>query len=58
MLTLHVGYTKMDDHIYYNFAVRIPSEKGKIITKTKGESSYVIIHYVLNEYKLPKLLEK
>ena len=97
--------------MYYDFAVQIPSEKGKIITKAKGGSSYVlfqygaeykadkkyaipkrtiigkvdpsdktqmfpnekyqlyfpeaalpeehvVIRYVLNEYKLPKLLEK
>ena len=29
--------------MYYNFAVQIPSEKGKILTKAKGGSSYVFI---------------
>ena len=31
--------------MYYNFVVRIPSEKGKILTKAKGRSSYVLFQY-------------
>jgi transposase len=31
--------------MYYNFAVDIPSEKGKIITKKKGNVSYILYQY-------------
>ena len=31
--------------MYYNFVVQIPSEKGKILTKAKGGSSYVLFQY-------------
>lgn len=31
--------------MYYNFAVDIPSEKGKIITKKKGNISYILYQY-------------
>ena len=36
--------------MYYNFVVQIPSEKGKILTKAKGRSSYVLFQYG-TEYK-------
>ena len=39
--------------MYYDFAVQIPSEKGKIITKAKGGSSYVLFQYGA-EYKADK----
>ena len=31
--------------MYYNFAVDIPSEKGRIITKKKGNVSYILYQY-------------
>lgn len=39
--------------MYYNFVVQIPSEKGKILTKAKGGSSYVLFQYGA-EYKPDK----
>ena len=39
--------------MYYNFVVQIPSEKGKILTKAKGRSSYVLFQYG-TEYKPDK----
>ena len=39
--------------MYYNFVVQIPSEKGKILTKAKGGSSYVLFQYG-TEYKPDK----
>ena len=39
--------------MYYNFAVQIPSEKGKILTKAKGGSSYVLFQYG-SDYKPDK----
>ena len=31
--------------MYFNFAVNIPIEKGKIITKKKGHTTYVLYQY-------------
>lgn len=28
--------------MYYDFTVRIPAEKGKIITRKKGRSTYIL----------------
>ena len=39
--------------MYYNFAVQIPSEKRKILTKAKGGSSYVLFQYG-SDYKPDK----
>ena len=39
--------------MYYNFVVQIPSEKGKILAKAKGGTSYVVFQYV-TEYKTDK----
>ena len=36
--------------MYYDFAVKIPAEKGKIFTKDKGGASYVLFQYG-TEYK-------
>ena len=43
--------------MYYNFVVQIPSEKGKILTKAKGRSSYVLFQYG-TEYKLDILVRE
>ena len=39
--------------MYYNFVVQIPSEKGKILTRAKGRSSYVLFQNG-TEYKPDK----
>lgn len=36
--------------MYYDFSVPVPEEKGKIIFKKKGGSSYVLYEYE-REYK-------
>lgn len=36
--------------MYYDFTVRIPAEKGKIITRKKGRSTYILFQYGQNEY--------
>ena len=45
--------------MYYDFAVAIPSEKGKIITKKKGSATYVLYQYGQDyhrdkKYSVPK----
>ncbi|WP_037319296.1 hypothetical protein, partial [Ruminobacter sp. RM87] len=39
--------------MYYDFSVPVPKEKGKILFKKKGNSSYVLYEYE-REYKKDK----
>ena len=39
--------------MYYNFTVQIPSIKGKVLTKDKGTTTYILYQYGL-DYKPDK----
>ena len=45
--------------MYYNFTVQIPSIKGKVLTKDKGTTTYILYQYGLDykpdkKYAIPK----